>query len=43
MRSREDRKGGGLMILWADQIRVEMEKMENIHQDILEQNVNSRI
>ena len=35
MRSREDRKGGGLMILWGDQLKVEMEKIENIHQDIL--------
>ena len=35
MRSREDKKIGGLMILWGDQVRVEMEKMENIHQNTL--------
>ena len=35
MRTREDRKGGGLMILWGDQMTVEMEKIESMHQDIL--------
>ena len=35
MRTREDRKGGGLMILWDDKMGLEVEKLESNHQDLL--------